>query len=273
VGCLVFFRPSGATYDRIDQEHDMFGLTRYLLKPVEDPAAPHWKRDKFVNNPETGGPWLWVRCGFEDALARSNKPVVMLHPWPSGLRYGSSTSAALPSIAEAALRFLWSEQRIGRDRQGIGLGRLGLAGFSAGGLPLWEALAKNRSRVDEVYAFDARGAGDITQLVAGWMGERETARLCMTAAHQLDENRAMVEALGRMPGGGEIASRVTSLPESAAGYEEGQSPLWDYVLEGYPELRASDDARHQFSIFGGYIAMPGPFAVTSLQRFLEDSLF
>jgi hypothetical protein len=273
MGCLVFYRPSGASYDRIDQEHDMFGLTRYLLKPVDDPAAPHWKRDKFVKNPEDNTPWLWVRCGFEDALARSGKAVVMLHPWPSGLRYGNATTAVLPSLAEAALRFLWAEQRVGRDRQGIHLGRLGLAGFSAGGLPLWEALAKNRSTIDEVYAFDARGVGESVQVIARWLKERPSACLRMTGAHQLEHNRAVVEAIRRLPDGGELLARVSSVPESAAAYDAGVNPLWDYALEDYPDLRASGDVQHQFAIFGGYITMPGPFAITSLQRFLEDSLF
>ncbi len=273
LGCLVFYRPSGATYDRIDQEHDMFGLNRYLLKAVEDPSAIAWKRDKFVQNPETGAPWLWIRCGFEDALARSGKPVVMLHPWPSGLKYGSATSAALPSLAEAAIRLLWAEQRVGRERLGIHLGRLGLAGFSAGGLPLFEALAQNRARVDEVYAFDARGVAERTALLAAWMSERPSACLRMTGAYQLEANAAVVKAIAQKPRGRELSERVTALPQSTAAYEPGANPHWDYALEDFPALRADPDVRHQFAIFGGFGSEPGPFVLTSLQRFLQDSLF
>lgn len=273
MSCLVFYRPSGATYDRIDQEHDMFGLNRYLLKPVDDASAIAWKRDKFALNPENGAPWLWIRCGFDDALARSGKAVFMLHPWPSALAYGASTTASLPSLAEGALRLLWAEQRLGRDRLGIHLGRLGLAGFSAGGLPLLEALAQNRGRVDEVYAFDARGVAERSSMLAAWMNERPSARLRMTGAHQLEANAAVVKAVARLPRGSELSANVTAVPQSAAAYEPGVNPLWDYVLEDFPALRGDADARHQFAIFGGYIATPGPFALTSLQRFLEDSLF
>lgn len=274
VGCLVFYRPSGATYDRIDQIHDMFGLNRYLLKAVEDPAAVAWKRDKFALNPETGAPWLWIRCGFEDALARSGKAVVMLHPWPSALRYGSATSSALPSLAEAAIRLLWAEQRVGKERHGIHLGRLGLAGFSAGGLPLFEALAQNRKRVDEVYAFDARGVAERTAMLAAWMSERPTARLRMTGAHQIEAHAAVVKMIAGSPRGSELSTRVTVLPESAAAYQNvGATPHWDYAIEDLAHLRSDADAQHQFAIFGGFDAQPGPFALTSLQRFLQASLF
>lgn len=274
VGCLVFYRPSGAKYDRIDQIHDMFGLNRYLLKPVEAPEAIAWKRDKLALNPETGAPWLWIRCGFEDALARSGKAVVMLHPWPSALTYGSATSAALPSLAEAAIRLLWAEQRVGKERRGIHLGRLGLAGFSAGGLPLFEALAQNRKRVDEVYAFDARGAAERTAMLAAWMNERPAACLRMTGAHQIEANAAVVKAVAGSRRGSELSERVTVLPESAAAYDQpGATPHWDYAIEDFPGLRSDADVRHQFAIFGGFDALPGPFARTSLQRFLEDSLF
>ncbi|WP_129347706.1 hypothetical protein [Sorangium cellulosum] len=46
VGCLVFFRPESYAYTRVDEaSHSMFGLNRYLLKPVDDPKASFWKRD------------------------------------------------------------------------------------------------------------------------------------------------------------------------------------------------------------------------------------
>jgi hypothetical protein len=95
----------------------------------------------------------------------------------------------------------------------------------------------------------------------------------MTGAHQLEANAAVVKAIARLPRGSELAARVTALPESAAAYEPGASPHWDYALEEFPGLRAEPDVRHQFAIFGGYGTEPGPFAVTSLQRFLQESLF
>jgi hypothetical protein len=95
----------------------------------------------------------------------------------------------------------------------------------------------------------------------------------MTGAYQLEEHRRVVRMIEALPQGSQILERVTVLPEGEGGYSDGVNPLWDHVLEGFPHLRDSADVRHQFAVFGGYVATPGPFAITFLQRFLQDSQF
>jgi hypothetical protein len=68
-------------------------------------------------------------------------------------------------------------------------------------------------------------------------------------------------------------ARVTATPPDSKAYEAGKNPLWDHVIAAYPHLREGKDYWNQFAIFGGYVAMPGPFILTFLQQFLQDSLF
>ncbi|WP_437580746.1 hypothetical protein [Sorangium sp. So ce887] len=273
VGCLVFFRPQSYAYARVDEaHHEMFGLNRYLLKPVDDPHADVWRRDVFRPDPSDGNrPYVWLRAGFEDALSRSQKPVVILHPWPSGSDFGGATGASLPALAGGALRLLWAEQRLGKNRGAIQLGRLGIAGYSAGGLSMWAALAGNRQRVSEVYAFDARGTPSSAGAAIQWFNSRSDTVLRMTGGYQLAANEGIRISIEKLAGG--PASRVTATPPDKKAYEAGSNPLWDHVISAYPQLRERADCWHQFAVFGGYVAVPGPFALTFLQQFLQDSLF
>ncbi|WP_437276071.1 hypothetical protein WME90_33155 [Sorangium sp. So ce375] len=273
VGCIVFFRPESYTYTRIDEaHHQMFGLNRYLLKPVDDLFAEVWRIDRFRPDPaDNNNPFVHLRAGFEDALSRSQKPVVILHPWPSGSDFGAAIGASLPALAGGALRLLWAEQRLARNRGAIQLGRLGVAGYSAGGLSLWAAFASNRQRVSEVYAFDARGTSSNAPAVIQWFNARSDAVLRMTGGYQLTANEGIRISIEKLAGG--PVARVTATPPDSKAYEAGKNPLWDHVIAAYPHLREGKDYWHQFAIFGGYVAMPGPFTLTFLQQFLQDSLF
>jgi hypothetical protein len=283
MSCLVFYRPATSyTYTRVDQVHSMFGLNRFLLKSVDDPHADYWKRDIFNRHDpqDARNIYAWIRCGFEDALDRCGKAVVMLHPWPSGLAYGDAAGAKLPGLCEAAIRFLWAEQRIAKNRGAVHLGRLGLSGYSAGGLTLWGALGANADRVDEVYSFDARGAKGAAASVIQWFNQKPGARcLRMSSGHQFMAHGAIKLGIEKLSG---ATKRVSADPPSAKGYDAGVNPLWDHVLSELPDS-PSDNLRqqvrgnagywHQFAVFGGYIALPGPFALTFLQRFLQESDF
>ncbi|WP_437311035.1 hypothetical protein [Sorangium sp. So ce388] len=273
VGCLVFFRPESYAYTRVDEaHHSMFGLNRYLLKPVDDLFADVWRLDRFRPDVEEGNrPYVWLRAAFEDALTRSRKPVVILHPWPSGSDFGAATGASLPALAGGALRLLWAEQRLARDRGAIHLGRLGVAGYSAGGLAMWAALASNRQRVSEVYAFDARGTPSNAGAAIQWFNARSDTVLRMTGGYQLAANDGIRISIEKLAGG--PVTRVTATPPDAKAYQAGSNPLWDHVSSAYPHLRESADCWHQFAVFGGYVAVPGPFALTFLQQFLQDSLY
>lgn len=273
MSCLVFFRPATRyAYNRVDQVHSMYGLNRFLLKPVDDPAADYWKRDVMtmpVPAPEGAG--IYVRCGFEDALVRSGKAVVMLHPWPSINDFGAAQSSMLPRLCEAAIRFLWAEQRVAQNRGAIQLGRLGVSGFSAGGLPLFEAVGSNADRVDEVYSFDGVGANAAAPRLIQWFNKSPTTRcLRMSNGHQMASHLAIKAAI-------KASTRVSADPESPHGYDMGVNPMWDHAVseleKGKPEVRKYPGLWHQFSAFGGYISSSGPFAVTYLLRFLQGSDF
>ncbi|KYF91450.1 hypothetical protein BE20_14640 [Sorangium cellulosum] len=272
VSALVFYRPEGYAYTRVDQRHEMFGLNRYLLSPDPDPSASYWARDVFERDPRDQSRWVYLRCGFEEALAASGRAVVLLHPWPSGTSFGAATSAGLPGLAEAALRFLGGARRIGLGPGGARLGKLGLAGFSAGGLPLWQALAANLRRVSEVFAFDARGIAKSEATILRWYSGDASRRLRMTGGHQLDANAAIQRRLA----GNSDGARVSCLPPDKSGYLPGVNPRWDHVCSSLDDGEKdaylnADWVWHQFAMFGGVPDAGGTSAVTFLQRFLEAS--
>lgn len=286
ISSLVFYRPATSyTHTRIDQVHDMYGLNRFLLKPVDDPNADYWKRDMFLPYKKSapgGGTtdafYAWLRCGFEDAMDRSGKAVVMIHPWPNGTAFGDAAGPKLPALAEGVIRFLWARQRIAKNRGAIHLGRLGISGYSAGGLALWGALGSNLDRVDEVYSFDAVGAGGAAAQVIQWFNKKPSSRcLRMTSGHQFQAHTSIQQAIEKLTG---KTARVSGDPPTSAGYDPGKNPLWDHVrtvsdksAAPWPDIQKTPAYWHQFAVFGGYIALPGPMALTFMQRFLQDSDF
>ncbi|WP_437711793.1 hypothetical protein WMF45_41355 [Sorangium sp. So ce448] len=223
---------------------------------------------------DASGPWS-LHAGGEALLKlHADATVVMLHPWQSGSGYGAATSASLPSLCEAAIRFLWTTQRICRNTGNVRLGRLGISGFSLGGGAMYPALAANIGRVDEVYAFDCLGAKNFGPIAAQRAASRPEARLRMAGSGlNVVYHQATYRTIQTTSGTTAPLPRVSALPESEQGYRKDMNPLWDHVLKDREDMRAHADTRHQFTIFGGYVALPGPFAKTFLSRFLEDSLF
>jgi hypothetical protein len=272
ISCLVFFRPINIEkHTRVDTAHSMNPLNRYLLKPTNDGAAAYWKRDRFAQD-ENRIVYAYVRAGFEDALVRSAKPVVMVHPWPSG-DFGDAITTKLPALADAAIRFLWAGQSVGRNRGGIRLGRLGLSGYSSGGLALWASLAANHDRVKELFCLDASGAdADVNaRAVVRWFSRNPAERcLRMSGGLQIKANRAIKLAIERLVG---PTSRLTVFPDSASTYEPGGSPWWDHVVappyQFVRDLTEVADYWHQFALAGG----TGAIGRTFLQQFLEESDF
>ena len=251
----------------------MGALNRYLLesKPTAT-SAEFEKSDKFVAWPgHPHMPYAWLRAGFEDALSKSRKPVVMLHPWPHGSNFETAATDSLPALAEGVIRLLWAEQRIGRGQAGIKIGRLGIAGYSYGGKAMWDAFKANSPHVSELYAFDADQTVANAPYAIQWFLLRSDNILRMSGAHEILHNQAIRQTiLSKAPGSD---SRVTSTPPDLRAYEKrGENPWWDHVLTRYPRLRELGTIRHQFALFGGYKAPPGT-AVTFLQEFLEGSQF
>lgn len=267
--CLVFFRPENDPYSRIDQQHSMFRLNRYLLSQVPGDTNPA-KADVF--RPQSNNkPYIWLRCGFEEALHTSRIPVVMLHPWPNVVDYGHATTNRLPGLAHAALRLLWAQGHIAVNRADVRLGRLGIAGYSAGGLAMWQALRNNKPHVRELYVFDAVGTPANKGHGVQWLGLHPSNRLRMTGGAQLVSNEAARRLVEQT--GGDLPGRFTAVPPDAMAYRLGINPHWDNVTELLPQLQLVKNAWHQFAIFGSYPGSAAPPHRTFLQQFLEESGF
>lgn len=275
VSCLAFFRPESDGYTRIDQRHDNYQLTRYLLAPIPGAAKP---ADADVIQHDDDAPGMgypWLRAGFERALLRSEKPLVMLHPWPSGTDFGQAATSKLPGLAAAATRFLWAQGKIAKNLANVRLGRFGISGYSGGGFALWRALRANAKHIDELYAFDTVNAVANGGHAIQWFLARQAAGaapcLRMTGGSNLTALAGVARALTEKLKA--AASDVTAWPMDRSGYELGENPLWDHAVQLFPSMRENIWFWHQFAVFGGLPAPPGPDAKTFLQAFLEQSLF
>lgn len=282
VSCLVFYRPANDGYTKVDQRHEMSRLNRFLLAQV--PGSNDHERGE-IFRPYKARPnqipiYGYLRCGFEDALAQSNKPVVMLHPWPHGGDFGEANGSKLPSLVAAAIRFLWATGAIDtpNERAFIRAGRLGLSAFSAGGRAMWPTLKAVGDRVHEVYSFDSNGID--APAAIQWFGQSPTTRcLRMTGGYQIAAHQAIKRAIEQTSG---ATSRVTAWPASPTAYQVGKTPAWEQALSLLPDtptkkwqsaVRANHDYWHQFAIFGGSGAVSDAIYVSFLQDFLQGSDF
>jgi len=272
---LVFFRPASYAYNRINQPHSSARLLRYLLAPI--PTSPnYWEWD--FQDPTR---YFYIYCGFDDALLRSNRAMVMLHPRPSGTLYGNAASNMLHSLTAAAMRFLWARRLIYQNRGGVTLGRLGISGFSRGGDGLFSALGGSMSKVDEVYLFDCNGSANNSGRVVQWYDSRDKApgvtgapRLRMAGgAYNINLYQSILASIKVLRGKNLVPANVTAAPDSDAMYTSGNNPVWEWVIHLRPELRGFHDSRHQFSVHGGEGSTPGPQLRTYLLWFLQGSQF
>jgi hypothetical protein len=293
VSCLVFFRPvNHYTYTKIDQQHEMTGLMRYLLAPTHDAenTPDWWKLDHMTWDANMWGRNL-IRCGFENALATGKRAVVMLHPWPSGADYGLAVTNQLPSMCESAIRYLWSRavhwigdeeanHFICKNVGNVRLGRLGISAFSAGGVALWKALGANSRRVDELYVFDCNGTPAHGGLIAQWFtADKRDKRLRMVGgAYNVGPNRAVLKTIGDIDGIRGARPNVT-LALDGEWFKAGTIDYWDHAIGEVPDFRHDIDTKHQFVIFGGdYASKPDPTkrlpeVETFLANFIANSAF
>lgn len=280
VSALVFFRPSGDAYSRVDEGHSLYRLNRYLLQPVAAHAqASPRQKDHFAyeDSPKNESIHAFVRAGFENALEQSRKSVVMVHPWPNGLSYGDAIGAGLPSLVKRFTRALWAEGRLAFERSRLVHRRLGLAGYSSGGEALWTAWRNNRSRVDEVYSFDTVAIPP-TASVLDWVSAHPGRMLRMTRTGRAGSRAASIAAAARSA---RLSDRVTVFPEAPNGYDRGESVLWDRTLSSLDndDLRSLQNEpgwQHHFALFGGVaesrrVSLSDPDAPTFLRLFLEAS--
>ncbi len=277
-GALVFFRPASYAYTRVDQPHNMAGPIRYLTAPVPK-SSTYWERSYQHADPDK---YFYIRCGFEDALVRSDRPVVMLHPWPSGANFGHAQSKQLRGLARDAIRYLWGDQHIYRDRKVMGFGRLGVSGFSLGGGGAFSALVHGKRSIDELFLFDCTHSHHYRGHIKQWFlsrrakpGRSGTPCLRMIGGgYNINTYAAIESAIAATLGESSVA-QVTATPKTETMYASGHNPLWDHVVKEDPgRLRGDEDQRHQFSVHGGNDPFgPGASVETYLLRCLKDSRF
>lgn len=281
ISALVFYRPANYAYSKVDDRHDAYPLNRYILSAVPPGVADrwYWRSDQIVRDP-LGDWYFWLPCGMEHALSASGREVLLLQPWASGLAYGDAANSNLPAVAEQIVRFLYAIQALALGGFNVSLGRLGISGYSAGGDTLWNSLSANRSRVDEVYSFDANHTGKQGSRLDKWfkasMEAGREPRLFF--ANGLGNNVAaggtIASAMNRKYS--PAANRILSLPKSPVEYGNGSIPYWVYATNGNAELQTDGTSLHQFPAYGRYPRVPGESMAdnpTFLQMFLEMSGF
>ncbi len=277
IGALVFYRPASYVYTSlVDAQapggvHSMQAMNRYFLAPVPGTAA-FYKKDTMEPDGQ-GGDYLYVRVGFEDALVKSGKNVVLFHPLPSGNSFGDSRGVRLPTLLSQAMALLWSNQAVGVDTGNVQVGRLGVAGYSAGGQGLWDAFRNNKALVKEIYAFDPIGTVAHGDQAIQWACTTADARLRMVGAAQ--QNAVLGIAAGiekrkaRLPSVGPAG--VTVSPTKAGPSFWDPSPVgsawWNHAIQKFTHRRRDLNLSHQFAVFGG----SGAKGVSYLEEFLKGS--
>lgn len=265
--CLVFFRPANYSYAQLAQPHDGSAVARYFLKPKADgdKAALDFERDHIIDD------FNLMRASFEDAIDQSRRAMVMLHPWPSGSSFGDAATGALPSLCEGAIRLLRAKKVVCRGVANVSLGRLGISGFSLGGLGMFASLRANMAKVREVYAFDCVGseaaAGDIVQ----WFNSHDSNALRLVGgAYNVSTYSAIKRTIS--PSGG-ARRDLTFTPQAADPYAAGKNIVWDHFLSLAEPHRTFADTIHQFAICGGTIpGNGGPYDLDDVETFLANFL-
>ena len=286
---LVFFRPSGHytyvnAFDPVHRDRGLADLNRYLLAPKDNKPTSFDGQNFFVDVmrfPFANPPYA-LRVGWQQAVLRSGKPVVVFHPWPTGgLVFGDALTSKLPTLLEQMMRFLQGTGRLGVSHPSLTLGRLGVAGFSAGGPPAASAMKANRSLVKEMYLFDPFPFLPQIPFVIDWAFKTRDFRLRMTGANFWGQMATIKAAVTAGVTGEAGDAFVTLRPASPTMYlpeDKGGGKYWNYVTHKFPALRFDFNVQHQFAAFGGEEIEVGDDEnmvsnVTWLEEFLTNSGF
>ncbi len=298
VGALVYYRPNTDPHSKVCELHP--GMTdrnnRYFLAPnaeefrqgVLDAADRIITKDKPATKDQPEGDWttefLFVRIGIDQAIQRSGKPVLLMIPYPHAHDYGRSETQDMPSLMEMSLRFLHGNGEISRNQPSVKLGRLGVAGYSAGGMPMGKAIRLCAPRLSEIYLFDSTGGWGYADQVMRWAWSTPGARLRISMGFNekpMDSiYRGTLELIRKKQAAGVVTNNpenVTAWPLFSTGEEFLEkydlNSWWKYYLSevaARTEVHARSPAvimvRHQFAMFGG-IERPTTF----LELFLCQS--
>ena len=283
ISVLTFFRPHGhytyaTAFDMSHRQRGLSDLSRYLLAPKDQAPidlvrGPTRREDRFT----FADPFYPLRIGWQQAVLRSGKQMVVLHPWPtSGLQFGAALTSKLPIVADQILRFLHGMGRIAASQPTVQMGRMGVAGYSAGGVPAVQAMKTNRSRVKELYLFDPFPFIPEIPFVIDWAFKTQDFRLRMTGANFWGQcetvRRTIIAGLSGEAGDAFVTLRPVSLavfkPE-----DKGGGHYWNYVIHTQPQMQFDFNVHHQFAAFGGdQLEFDDDFAMISNTTWLEEFL-
>jgi hypothetical protein len=303
VSSLVFFRPALYSYSTFDDPQHaavgMFKMCRYLITPRAKDPHVWWAWDRYhditpaqhatVNNASAVF-YDWLCTGLEDALHRSGKKVILVMPLPVGTGFGVAEGPQLASHLASIRALLYARGKIGVGQQSISGNKLGLAGYSAGGLGLYPCLRANRALVNELYCFDPNDDDKHIAEVAQWAFE--TADFKLRLAGGLDGHVRTNDAVAKT-----VTRRIAMTPRKATGgvvtthpaspstfYAEKTGDKWynhvfSEALPGWGGGGFDHGTRHQFVIYGGEDPgfTPGAAAgapwngVSFFEQFLKDS--
>jgi hypothetical protein len=309
VSTFVFYRPTFYSYSKLDEplhgSHGMYAIGRYLLRPRTPDPGVWWAWDRLhkitdaqlatVNTVQNPVSQFYDRlcAGFENAVHRSNKAVVLLYPLPDQLDFGAA-AGNLTLLVRNVLALLAARGKVGVGQSEVQAGKLALGGYSAGGPALWQAFQSNKSSLHELYSFDANDAQGQAASLAQWAWETSNFRLRLAGGfaqsmttHELIA-RTVRDRLA-LPGRKASGGQVTVHPGSPTFYNAlpaGGGRWWDHAFSEFPGALSSPgwsqftgDSRHQFVIYGGEdagFAVPAGGGLplegtTFLGQFLRDS--
>jgi len=289
VGTLVFYRPSvdsGYTQPfNMNGFETQHALNRYLLTP-RDSRLPMVLNGELQNrNPDSfffvAGP-IFLRASFNRAIALSGKPIVLLQPWPQGgTNVGQAATARLPKLLKGILRMLRGMGHIAVNHPTITPGRLGIAGYSAGGPNIYAALRSNRALVRELYLFDPMFLPPAAPGIIQWATKTPGFRLRMSGEVSVGSMRAIFRTVRSRVSGEAAAAFLSAVPETPARWKtvaEGGWPWWNFAISFNAALANDFNNHHQFVLYGGaeFDTLPDGTVtryVPWMQDYLEKSGF
>ena len=278
IGTFVYFRPNTDPYTKVCEIYQgkmMLRNNRYYLAPNEQEYQEGCldAADRMIahTDPEKKGwgKFYLVRISMDQALQRSGRPVVMVAPYPHMSDYGEAEKKEVPVLLESLLRFLHANGEIARTQAGVKLGRLGVGGFSGGGLPMGRMFRRCSSRISELYLFDATAATGYSDVAIHWAWATPGARLRISMGMNekplYDIFLRTLDFIGVKGAlGFTVNSRenVSAWPEFSTGDEFRdafeRNPWWQYYIAEVDAIRKIDpkavttfQARHQFAMFAG----------------------
>ena len=272
----------------------MYVLARYVSNPL--PPGASWPRPY----QEWSVGFEWPRggpgadpavnidqarlIGLEDATNNPGRPLVLLLPWRNMATLGpGAIGPNLLDRVHSALKTLWNANILGRDRPlpSQFSPALWLAGYSLGGLALWQSAKTNISTLGRVIAIDANELPSTGRQVlleaAKSKGRGLSLRLIGTPKQQVITEdfiavfrSAGVDAIG-LPD--PKKKDFWNPPENevirtfAAQWTQGEiKQSWETNHDKWLDLF------HQFAAFGGETLISLPKGGRRVQTFFEQSL-